>query len=128
MFKSVYPRLPARDLRATVAFYEDVLGFKATLLWPEGELHFTILRRGSAEVHFLGPAPDAHADRAATPGDAEVVFEVEDARALHTELAPKVAVEWGPEVYWYGRREFAVRDPNRYLVIFTESTDDPPTC
>jgi hypothetical protein len=31
-------------------------------------------------------------------------------------------------VYQYGRREFAIRDPNGYMIIFTEQTDDPPTC
>jgi hypothetical protein len=30
-------------------------------------------------------------------------------------------------VYSYGRREFAIRDPDRYVIIFTEPTDDPPT-
>jgi hypothetical protein len=39
----------------------------------------------------------------------------------------RVAIEWGPEVYDYGRREFALRDPDGYLVIFSEETDDPPT-
>jgi hypothetical protein len=38
-----------------------------------------------------------------------------------------VPIEWGPEVYSYGRREFAVRDPDGYLVIFTEPTDEAPT-
>ena len=61
-------------------------------------------------------------------GDAELVFEVDDAQSLHEALRSDTPMEWGPEVYWYGRREFAVRDPNRYLVIFTEVTDDPPTC
>ena len=37
-------------------------------------------------------------------------------------------IEWGPEVYWYGRREFAIRDPSGYLIIFSEATTDPPTC
>jgi hypothetical protein len=36
-------------------------------------------------------------------------------------------IEWDPEVYSYRRREFAVRDPNGYLLIFTETTNDPPT-
>lgn len=35
---------------------------------------------------------------------------------------------WGPEVYHYGRREFSIRDPNGYELIFSEPTDDPPTC
>jgi hypothetical protein len=33
-----------------------------------------------------------------------------------------------PEVYHNGCREFAIRDPDGYLIIFTEETDDPPAC
>lgn len=57
----------------------------------------------------------------------ELSIEVIDARALHALLEPTVPIEWGPEVYSYGRREFAIRDPDRYVIIFTEPTDEPPT-
>jgi uncharacterized glyoxalase superfamily protein PhnB len=54
-------------------------------------------------------------------------IETDDARALHEGLAGRVTVEWGPEVYAYGRREFAIRDPDGSLVILSEATDDPVT-
>jgi uncharacterized glyoxalase superfamily protein PhnB len=53
-------------------------------------------------------------------------LDVDDARALHEELQRKVAIEWGPEVYFYQRREFAFRDPDGHLIIVSEATDDPP--
>ena len=53
--------------------------------------------------------------------------EVADATEAHAELAGAIEVEWGPEVYSYGRREFGFRDPDRYMVIITEPTDDPTT-
>ena len=34
----------------------------------------------------------------------------------------------GPEVYWYGRREFSFQDPDGYAVIISEPTSDPPDC
>jgi hypothetical protein len=37
-------------------------------------------------------------------------------------------VEWGPEVYSYGRRELGFRDPDGSWVILSEVTSDPPTC
>ena len=43
-------------------------------------------------------------------------------------LSGRLPIQLGPEVYWYGRREFAVRDPDGYLLIFSERTSDPPTC
>jgi hypothetical protein len=46
---------------------------------------------------------------------------------LHELLKARVPIEWGPEVYAYGRPEFAIRDLGGYVIIFTEPTDDPPT-
>ena len=31
-----------------------------------------------------------------------------------------IAIEWGPEVYDYGRREFAIKDNNGYLLALSE--------
>jgi hypothetical protein len=47
-------------------------------------------------------------------------IEVDDVTALHANVAGKVAIEWGPEVYSYGRREFAIKDPNGYLLTFSQ--------
>jgi hypothetical protein len=63
-----------------------------------------------------------------TIGTADLYLGSDDVLGLHAAIKDLVKVEWGPEVYFYGRREFAVRDPDGYLLIFTEPTDDPPTC
>ena len=54
-------------------------------------------------------------------------FDVHDALAVLEVLKDKVTIEWGPEVYFYQRREFAFRDPDGHLVIISEETDDPVT-
>lgn len=46
----------------------------------------------------------------------------------HERIEGKAEVLWGPEVYSYGMREFAIKDPNGYQLAFCEPTDDPPTC
>jgi len=58
---------------------------------------------------------------------AHVMAEVTDSLALCDSIKANVPIEWGPEIYSYGRREFALRDPDGYRVIFTERTDEPPT-
>jgi hypothetical protein len=82
------------------------------VLWPKTSPTFAILRRDSTSVSFF---------------DAELYIEVTDSPTLYDSIKSDVPVEWGPEVYTYGRREFALRDPNGYLVIFTEPTEEPPT-
>ncbi len=60
-------------------------------------------------------------------GYAELYLHVTDSLALHRAIEGKVTVEWGPEIYSCGRREFAFRDPDGYLVIVTEPTGESPT-
>lgn len=122
LFRNVTPRLPVSDAAASMAFYRDVLGFEVTVAWPDLEPTFYIVERDGVAVGLVGP--DEHRQRI---GDVELYIEVSDALAVHAAVRDRVGVEWGPEVYSYGRREFGLRDPDGYLVIFTEPTDDPPT-
>jgi catechol 2,3-dioxygenase-like lactoylglutathione lyase family enzyme len=126
----VTPRLPVAELQAAVDFYRDHFGFEGGDLYPVDKPTFALLALGEVTLQFFVPdATAALPSRTAAPNDrAMLSLDVTDARALHARLVKKgVAVEWGPEVYWYGRREFAIRDPNGYLVILSEATDDPVT-
>lgn len=124
-FKQITPRLPVADLRRSIAFYTEVLGFQVDLAWPAAQPTFCILQRDGVALGLY--VPNVHHPAAAL-GVGELSIEVEDVLSLHRMLHGKAAIEWGPEVYFYGRREFAIRDPDDYLLIFTEPTDDPVTC
>lgn len=124
-FQRVTPRVAVSDVGRAVAFYTGKLGFAVDLLWPQEAPTFGIVERESVQVGFFVPDASRDGERL---GACELVFDVEDVRGLHASLAGAVPVEWGPEVYFYGRREFAVRDPDGNLLIFSEPTDDPPTC
>jgi catechol 2,3-dioxygenase-like lactoylglutathione lyase family enzyme len=121
----VTPRLPVVDLGRTIAFYTQVLGFQVSVLWPDDKSTFAILDRDAVSLGFF--TLDAHRGKV-TIGTADLYLGTEDVLGLHAAIKERVKIEWGPEVYFYGRREFAVRDPDGYLLIFTEPTDDPPTC
>jgi uncharacterized glyoxalase superfamily protein PhnB len=64
----------------------------------------------------------------ASIGTCTLVFDVSDATALYSEIRKKVDIEWGPEVYFYHRREFAFRDPDGHMIIVSQVTSDPVTC
>lgn len=122
---AVVPRLPVADLGRTIAFYTGTLGFRVSVLWPDDAPTFAILDRDAVSLGFF--TPNAHRGQV-TVGTADLYLGTEDVTGLHAAIRDRVPIEWGPEVYVYGRREFAVRDPDGYLLIFTEPTDDPPTC
>jgi catechol 2,3-dioxygenase-like lactoylglutathione lyase family enzyme len=116
---SVTPRLKTTDLTKAIKFYADTLGLEPGVLWPKERPTFCILGRDGVQVGFSQA-------KAASP--IELYIEVESVVRWHGAVKDKVTIEWGPEVYSYGRREFAFRDPDGNLVILTERTLDPPTC
>jgi catechol 2,3-dioxygenase-like lactoylglutathione lyase family enzyme len=118
----VSPRLPIRDLARTIEFYTSVLDFETSGSWPADEPTFVILERDGAVLQFYVSEQSDHC------GFGTISIETDDARSVHTALAEKVTIERGPEVYWYGRREFSFRDPDGYAVIISERTSDPPDC
>ena len=123
--KAIEVRLEVVDVTCTAAFYADVLDFKIGTVWPDDSPNFAIFsrdglrlqlsRRQSASVPISHPA-------------CTLWLDVEGVCNLHSTLKGKVSIEWGPEVYFYHRREFAFRDPDGHLIILSEVTDDPPTC
>ena len=117
--KAITPRLKTTDLERAIAFYGDLLGMKPVVLWPKASPTFCIVERDGVRIGF-------NQGTSASPID--LCLDVAGVAAWHEALKAKVAVEWGPEVYSYGRREFAFRDPDGNLVILTEPTTDPPTC
>jgi catechol 2,3-dioxygenase-like lactoylglutathione lyase family enzyme len=122
-FLEVTPRLPVNDLRKTIDFYTTRLGFIVDLVWPDTDPTFVILNRDKVRLAFFEPDEQ----RPGPLGYAQFYLEVTGALEIHQALEATTTIDWGPEVYSYGRREFAVTDPNGYLIIFTEETSDPPT-
>jgi catechol 2,3-dioxygenase-like lactoylglutathione lyase family enzyme len=111
------PILPARDLAATLAFYER-LGFAP---WgAHWEVYrYLIVRRGSIELHFF-EQPDV--DPLTT--NFSCYLRVGDADALHAEWV-RVGVQTDPDTGSrlqapvdtdYGMREFALVDPSGNLL------------
>jgi len=92
--------------------------------FPEENPQFALLSRDSVAIQIGGPASKkTDAERPTVT----LYLDVDDAMGLHAELKDRVTIEWGPEVYFYQRREFAFRDPDGHLIIVSEETDDPPT-
>ncbi len=121
-FRQVIPRLPVSDLNRTIAFYRDHFGFEVSVIWPRQRPTFVMLCRDGAGLGFFEPT-----EQPVVIGYAELYIELTDCQTLHDWLKTRLPIEWGPEVYSYRRREFAVRDQDGYLIIFTEPTNEPPT-
>jgi hypothetical protein len=97
-------------------------GFRIATLWPQQNPEFAILSRDGLRLQ-LGKA-----EASGSGSNATLWLDVEELAALYSTVQNRASIEWGPEVYSYGRREFGFRDPDGNWVIVSEVTSDPPTC
>jgi hypothetical protein len=118
----IQPRLPVSGLGRAYRFYHEILGFACENGEPAETDGFAIMQRDGVGLQLVIASEDHPAGRLT------IWIHVEDAQTEHQRLKDKVAIEWGPEVYWYGCREFAVMDPDGHRIIFSSPTDDPATC
>lgn len=108
------PILPARSLRATLAFYAR-LGFEGEIMGAHDE--YAILTRGDLELHFFAhpdvvPA-ESHAGCYLRVGDVDAIYRAFARAALPGAGIPRMDVIGDKP---WGMREFAVVDENGNLL------------
>jgi catechol 2,3-dioxygenase-like lactoylglutathione lyase family enzyme len=101
--------LQVTDLQRTIDWYESVLGFRCIARQDQ----WCRLERDAAAVMFMRNdhlgAPQATATQ---------YIHISDVRALWAEIKDRITAEWAPEEMPYGMLEFAIRDPDGYLLSF----------
>lgn len=112
VFKALTPMLQTSDIDRTIGWYRDVLGFRCTRRTADD---WCRLERDGVSLMFMR---NAHVG--APHATATQYIYVDDVSALWHGLKGRVAAEWGPEDMPYGMREFAIRDPDGYLLSFGE--------
>ncbi len=132
-FTDVVPNLIVSDIDRSTAFYRDVLGFTIVTSVPEqAPFVFVWLQRDSVSV-FLNARSAVEADMPALGkrpvGGTATLFITLDAPttpagidALMEAVGPKAKVIMPLKDQFYGMREFAVEDPDGYVVIFAQRT------
>ena len=132
------PELICSDLDRSLPFYRDLLGFR--ILYARLEERFVFLERDGAELMLEQPLdhdrlwPKAEL---AKPFGRGVNFEIQVSNVDHLHAAVRGA---GLECFlpleerWYRRddmeigvRQFAVQDPDGYLIRLSQSLGDRPT-
>lgn len=112
--KGVIPSLLITHLETTHAFYKQ-LGFVMTGCAPDQS--WAEFRRGDAVIQFYTAAP--HGTPASPVCSGTFYIQLATADELASAVPEQLPVEWGPEDMPYGMREFAVKDPDGYLIAFT---------
>ena len=117
-FQRLVPMLHTLDIERTVAWYESVLGFRRQ---GEKMVGWCSLGRDGVSIMFM-----TNAHLGAPHATATQYFSVDDADALWDSIKHNCTAEWGPQDMPYGLREFAIKDPNGYLLSFGSSIAPRP--
>ena len=121
-FQSVTPVFAVSDISATITWYEEQLGFIGDP-FPESEPYvFAILRLDDAEIMLQRiegyEKPDLYNSRPGGVWDAYI--RVEGIRDLFESVKDEATIVKPLRRQPYGNWEFEVRDPNGYLLVFSE--------
>jgi catechol 2,3-dioxygenase-like lactoylglutathione lyase family enzyme len=118
------PIVAVRDVVASVAFYETCLGFERELYNPDHG--FALVRRGALMVSFIRASDDAALK--ATANNVSAQFWMDDVAGYfediqgrferYPELAPTAPIDCD-----YGVRELHIKDPDGFLMLFTDLKD-----
>jgi|ERR1043166_4552115 uncharacterized glyoxalase superfamily protein PhnB len=125
-FKKLTPNLVVANVERSLAFYVDVLGFERGFTVPEeSPFVFGSVTSGPVEI-FFNDAATAIKEYPAFAGKpigatGTMFVEVdEDVNALHDRIKPRVKVTMPPVTQFYGMREFAIEDPDGYVITFAQ--------
>jgi uncharacterized glyoxalase superfamily protein PhnB len=124
-FKKLTPNLLVANVERSLAFYVETLGFERGMTVPdESPLVFAAVTSGPVEVFFNDRAT---AVKEYPPFDGKPIgatgtlfIEVEGVDALHDRLKPHVKIVMPIVTQFYGMREFAIEDPDGYVLTFAE--------
>ena len=124
-FTKLTPNLIVADVSRSLGFYRDVLGFAVGQTVPDAAPYvFASMQSGPVEIFLNAPEP-AHAEYPAfgdrpIGGTLTLFIEVVDIAGLHASLKDRVTVVMPLEKKWYGVTEFAITDPDGWVITFAE--------
>ena len=113
---------PVADVGATIRWYEEQLGFKSFPFPKNPPYVFAILQRDNIEI-FLQlvnnyQKPDLYRTRGG--GVWDVYIRMRGVKELYNEVKDKLEIKMPLRKQPYGDWEFEVKDPNGYILVFSE--------
>lgn len=125
VFKKLTPNLLVANVERSLAFYVDTLGFSRGMTVPDvSPFVFAAVTSGDVEI-FLNDAATAVTEYPAFAGKplgatCTMFIELEGVDALHDRLKSSVTIAMPLVTQFYGMREFAILDPDGYVITFAE--------
>jgi len=123
--KKLTANLLVSSVEHSLTFYEGVLGFTRGMTVPEqSPFVFAAVTAGPVEIFFndrstIAKESPQFAGRALGGGNTMFV-EIEAIDEYHDQIKDRVKMIMPIVTQWYGVREFAVEDPDGYVITFAQ--------
>ncbi|HEV3058925.1 MAG TPA: VOC family protein [Vicinamibacterales bacterium] len=123
--KKLTPNLIVSSVEQSLSFYEGVLGFARGMTVPEqSPFVFASVTSGPVEIFFndrstVSKESPQFAGRSFGGGNTMFV-ELDGVDAYHNEIKDRAKIVLPIVTQWYGMREFAIEDPDGYVITFAE--------
>lgn len=117
--ESVRPVLSVNSIDDTILFYRDLLGFECVNRMDG----WAALRRDDVEIMISLPNAHEPFDKPTLTGS--LYFNAIDVDDLWEKIKDQANVVYPLKNFYYGMREFAIRDNNDYILQFGQEITDP---
>ena len=124
-YSKLTPNLVVANVERSLAFYVDTLGFTRGMTVPDAApFAFGSVTSGAVEIFFNDAAAaikeyPAFANRP-IGATGTMFIEMQGVDALHDRLKASVKIVMPLVTQFYGLREFAIEDPDGYIITFAE--------
>lgn len=130
------PNMVVNDVRKTVEFYVEVLGFKLNMAVPknsetienklkDGETYsYAMISRDEVSIMFVRKGVFEEdgllLNDSSIGGSVSFYIDVEDVNEIYSSVKDRAEVVIELRTAWYGMKEFYMRDCNGYILGFAE--------
>lgn len=120
---SLTPNIFVRDIKETIAFYQQLSFTTVATVPDEGDLVWAMMACGDVTFMFqtfesLGN--DLPVISRQSGGSLLLYIQTSEIRTFFDQIKDNVKVVKGLEKTFYGATEFSIEDPNGYLLTFAE--------
>ena len=121
----ITPNLIVSNVEKSLAFYTNVLGFTRGMTVPEqSPFVFASVTSGPVEIFFNDRSTvtkeSPQMSGLAFGGGNTMFIEVDGIDALYDRVKPQASIAMEIHTQWYGMREFAITDPDGYVITFAQ--------
>lgn len=133
------PNFSVSNIRETVRFYQDILGFNLVMAVPESqdgieqqlldakEYVYAMMVKDNVELMFQRTDSFRQdvsiADQVNLGASVSFYMEIDGVEEFYQEIKKQNVVVSDIKTAWYGMREFYVKDNNGYVLGFSEKTE-----